>query len=99
MCTRHSFCAPGMTLTIIPDSSVQAMKAGDGDEVIHTSLIHRPSFVFVFSRVVQMLVIWLWPLEGMERNQTLRYHICNESQSVNTLGDALADVYLCILCV
>ena len=39
---------------IIPDSSVQAMNAGDGDEVIHTSLIHRPSFVFY--RVVQMMI-------------------------------------------
>ena len=62
MCTRCCFCVPGTRLTIIPDSSVQAMNAGDGDEVIHTSLIHRPSFVFY--RVVQMLMIWLWPLEG-----------------------------------
>ena len=65
MCTRCCFCAPGMRLTIIPDSSaciVQAMNAGDGDEVIHTSLIHRPSFVFY--RVVQMLMVWLWQLEG-----------------------------------
>ena len=83
MCTRHSFCVSGTRLTIISDSSVQAMKAGDGDEVIHTSLIHRPSFVFVFYRVVQMLMIWefwLWPLEGMETDQTLRYHICIESK-------------------
>ena len=32
---------------------------------------------------------------AMETDQTLRYHICIESQclfSVNTLGDALADV-------
>ena len=35
MCTRHSLCAPGLRLTIIPDSFVQAMKAGDGDKVIH----------------------------------------------------------------
>ena len=56
MCTRHSFCAPGMRLTITPDSSVHAMKAGDGDEVIRTSLIHRPSFVFVFYMVVQMMI-------------------------------------------
>ena len=44
-----------------------------------------------------MLMIWLWPLEGMETDQTLRYYICIESQytyslHVNTLGDALADV-------
>ena len=36
----------------------QQRAADDGDEVIHTSLIHRPSFVFY--RVVQMLMIWLW---------------------------------------
>ena len=46
----------------MPDSSVQAMNAGDGDEVIHASLIHRLSFVFY--RVVRMLMIWLWRLEG-----------------------------------
>ena len=40
VCTRCCFCAPGMRLTIIPDSSVQAMNPGDGDEVIYTSLIH-----------------------------------------------------------
>ena len=29
---------------------------------------------------------------ALETDPTLRYHICIESQSVNTLGDALADV-------
>ena len=52
MCTRHSFCVPGMRLTIIPDSSVHAMKAGDGVEVIHTSLIHRPFLSLCFTGVV-----------------------------------------------
>ena len=50
-----------------------------------------------------MLMIWLWPLEGkhctyLETDPTLQYHICIESQSVNTLGDALADV-ICALCL
>ena len=34
----------------------------DGDEVIHTSLIHRPSFVFY-----RVVMIWLWQLEGKNR--------------------------------
>ena len=68
---------------------------------IQTNLIHRPSFVFyrVVHADVDDLVVATRRQElyiiAIETDQTLRYHICIESQclfSVNTLGDALADV-------
>ena len=47
MCTRHSFCASGMRLSIIPDSSVRAMKAGDGHEVIYIQALFIVHLLFL----------------------------------------------------